>query len=801
MDSRIITSIGLISIALLGSSCQRQELEQPQSGKAVIVFSAHAENDATKASIAENETSATFIWTAEDAVGISDGTAIYKAAVKAEDAGKASAGFTVTESVPNPAAVTFAGYPYSVMTATAVTYPAVYENYTSGAIVSPMLAIVPEGNVADGTYDYGDVAFKHIGGMVKVAAKVPAEADAMVFTANGDVKINGTAAVKAGLTEKDIIENTWKAGEWTEGTSSVEFRFAAAAAETEMIFFVPLPEGTAFTAEGFSISLKKAGAEMAAATFPFETGYTVGRAKILRGLEIGAESNEPVSVEVKMNTETLKEYAPTKVVMYNDADGIKAATAVTAVPESVNRFQAKANQSVKFTVLPSDYNMEDFWVVVELKRTGSDNHLLYIPTKHSNVEFKSGGNVVVDLSGLSAEMNDAPWFAAGEARLLPATGVAYGEANTYFIQCKNGSTYTGATYTENANIPDEVTIDYRARGNFLNAEIPEGVTFDWFKLSNGTLYTARTAGWESSGVVIKDKFTIVHNEAAKTVTVKNTGAYAGAPILVMKKGEKILWAWSFWNVAADGTSIEPVTVGDYKFAPMEIGQPTTDGAKWIANKNGTKPDPIYRFTHLYQFGRYAPIFWTSYWSLDGIFGSAGNLPAIASQVTFEESLANPVGFIVNQTVSKEDAKWCSDDHRDLWGPNMTTKEGNKTIYDPCPKGWRIPSVPALNAIVAQGKSFDITANGYRYMKSGDLVFPIAGYVQAKIASSNRPTNYSNGEAGNGTLGTVWGNVIGNQAQRLYWQHFEDETKQVFKVSTMNASNATPVRCIVDTENR
>ncbi len=803
MNNRIITAIGIAAILLSGASCQRQELNPDQTGHAGVTFTANGENNVSKAGINEGETEASFVWAASDAIGVSDGTNLYKADLKAADAGKESAAFAVTETVANPASLTFAGFPHANMTATTVSYPASYSNYVSGAVLSPMLAVLPEGEAkAQEGYDYGDISFKHIGGMVKVVVpNVPEGTDAMVFTANGDVKINGTATVKAGLTEKDILENTWKSAEWAEGTSSVEFKFTALTAAADMVFFVPVPEGTTFTTEGFSVTLKAGGTEVSTKAFPFKSGYTIGRAKILRGVEL----DSPVTVEVKMNTETLKEYAPTKLVMYNDADGIKASTAVTvtAIPSSINRFQAKSNQSFTLSVLPSDYNMEDFWVVVELKRTGSDNHLLYIPTKHSNVEFKSGGKVTVDLSGLSVEMNDADWYVAGDLRLATATGYAYGDANTYFIQCKNGSTYTGATYTVNADIPDEVTIDYRARGNFFNVEDPEGVTFDWFKLKNGTVYTPRITGYEASGVVINNNFTITHNEAARTVTVKNTGAYAGAPVLVMKKGDKILWAWSFWNIAADGTSIEPIDVGSYKFAPMDIGQPTTNAATWIANKSGSNPDVIFRMTHLYQYGRYAPVFWTTFWSVDGLDDANGNFPCLASQLTMEEALANPVGYIIKKEYNTEDSKWSSEMPTDIWGSNATSKEGYKTVYDPCPKGWRVPSIASLKALASQDKTVDISTNGNRHFKAGDMVLQIAGYVQAKRNKDNgRPTNYSNGTAGNGTIGSMWGNVMGtNQAQRFYWQCGSDGTVTNFKVASMNASNATPVRCIVDTENR
>ncbi len=540
--------------------------------------------------------------------------------------------------------------------------------------------------------------------------------------------------------------------------------------------------------------------------------------------------------QVKLASSSLGDLAPKTVTIWDDSGnpmaggfnievssmtvtlletGKKSKVAVSATTPS--KFSETASQNFYIQILPGDYSSKELWIAIDLE--DAEGKITTIPVKKSGLVFTAGETTLIDLGDLSYASNDAAWYAAGETRLLTGNQVAYGEANTYLIQCKDGNTYTGATYQENSEIPDEVVIDYRARGNFSNAVAPEGVTFEWAQISSG-VYTPRVADYEASGVVIKDKFTITHDAANYTVKVKNTGAYAGAPILLMKKGNDILWAWSFWNIAADGTKLTPVTVGNYQFAPMDIGQPTTNAEKWIANSTKAgNPDVMFRLHHYYQFGRPIPIFWTTTWSLDGAPFEAtsqaqyatgiGNVPAIPSQMTLTESLANPVGFIVKTEINTVDARWCSDEIKDIWGTNDNTKEGVKSIYDPCPKGWRLPSWKALNTVASQTPTWNVATNGDCHLVVGGLKLVLAGRLQAKRSSASSygaPTNYgmgNNGKIANCKHLALWANVAGStQGQSLYVEYnTNDVAKSSFRMGTFDYSQANPVRCIVDTDNR
>ncbi len=835
-----IYSIASLAAALLASvSCQKAELSDPSdlSGSNVR-FTAFAEEAKTRTTMVEETESAHITWLGSDLIDLSDGTNKYSFKVADSDAGKAVAGFTAQETVSDPASLTFAMYPHrgsgEGANASELKYPGAHNADATDKIYAPMLAVL--GTPTDdgaGNYDFGKLDFKHVGGFVKVELlNLPAGVKSVVFTALDNVVINGKVTVNhADLTAENLVskieDGSWKSGDWN-GNSVVTFNLGAATAEGDnQNIYVPLPAGTTFTTSGFSVELKnEAGEVVESKTFPFKKEYTVARARMLRGVKFDCD-NRLVTMNICLDvtdhqTYALREYAPTKVMIYKDADGKDAETAKLLEISEPTRFMATAKQTYSIQVLPSDYSNQDFRVVVELKRLVGDLHKLYISKKVTAQTLAQGAILAVDMKDMAVDnANDPSWYKSGDARLTPAVGVAYGDANTYFIQCKNGQTYNGATYTANDNIPDEVVIDYRARGNFFEAEIPEGVTFEWFKLNN-KVYTARTDKWGASNAD-PTAYTITHDPANYTVTVKNIGAYAGAPILLMKKGDKTLWAWSFWNVAADGTSIDPVTVGSYQFASMDIGQPTTNAELWVANKAGSNPDPIYRMTHLYQWGRYAPVLWTSWFAIDGeVFSKTGQqTPGLLAPVSFEKAMDNPIAFVTSATQT-EAVDWCSELIPDLWGSSaveenwdtsknnnehgFVVKEGAKSIYDPCPKGWRVPSSSALSAFDANEGSADTSTPGYWHWTAGSLVLPIQGYIQAvKLNSSasdyrvlvNGLTENGKPSAGQGR-GMVWGNsrVTSDSQARSFTIN-----DTYFNRAMAKASRACPVRCMVDTDNR
>ena len=513
---------------------------------------------------------------------------------------------------------------------------------------------------------------------------------------------------------------------------------------------------------------------------------------------------------------------------------------INSVSKSIADVSGYTNYSMWLVTLPWDFTDSEVWVVAKFIDLDTNN-IIYVPTKYENAKLKGNAVNVINLTLNEGEHSAAGWYEPIDTRLMAGLGYAYGDQNTYLIQCKNGSTYTGATYTPNANIPDEVKVDIRGRGDFSKVIDVTKATFEWFRIGKyangngaGAVYTPQTNGFGASGVD-PTKYTIDDSTKAQGyITVKNTGAYAGAPILLMKVDNKVVWAWSFWNIAADGTELEGVQIGDVQLANMLIGQPTMKFTTWGANKyvdpnnsSNVYADAVFRFAHMYQWGRAIPTFWRSYWSLNDGDTKTGNAVVYRTNgaIPLADALARPVGIIMSTQEVTDQAKWCSDEYYDLWGASTTnTAAGVKSNYDPCPKGWRVADYKTYKVILDDVNG-DLTkvpyttdaeypgAPGFLY-NGGALHFLAPGNANAKTASNGRlATNGGNVNAKSASCitQTTWTNYVGSatgaQAQALFNGNVtvkidgQNVTQRQFRFGGYNRSTAMPVRCQKDADNR
>lgn len=430
-----------------------------------------------------------------------------------------------------------------------------------------------------------------------------------------------------------------------------------------------------------------------------------------------------------------------------------------------------AQKDIWLTVLPA--NLSGKTVTLTYNITTPDE-TFEVSTNLPGVQLEQGKAYSLDRTGF----DPVPGFCPIDTRIRAGEGHAYGQANTFLIQCKDGSTYTGGSYRENPDIPCSVIIDYRVRGDRSTAVIPDGVTFGWANKTFGTtankdlMYLPRYTDYNNSNVD-PTGFTFDVDAENYTVTVTNVSAHAGSPILLMMKSGKILWGWTFWNIAADGTELAVETLNSYQLANMDIGQPTTNKEAWCANLSGSNPDPLWRMTYKYQWGRYLPTFWQSYWSLRIPNTSfSGNIPAIEGPVSMEEALAHPYGLIVPEAsaVNNTITDWLDTADGALWG-NLSADQNNvgkKTIYDPCPKGWRVPDFYNLQSR-RYGESWSaVTTDGYYgWGAASGTFFPAVGVILNKIgnlsASEARIASAGGNNTGKSAAGGWWTNYVSQDA--------------------------------------
>ena len=483
-------------------------------------------------------------------------------------------------------------------------------------------------------------------------------------------------------------------------------------------------------------------------------------------------------------------------------------------------------QEIVFAVKAADLSGQEIDIAFELTKDG-ENYT--IPVGFKGKQLATGSVNSFNFSNLS-NTQCVPWYEPHDTRLMAGAGYAYGEANCYFIQCKNG-TYTGATYVNNPVIQSIVNIDYRARGDFRYVSNPTGVSFTWMKLGNtnestatgtGAIYTMRVSAANGSDPTA---FSFNPNPDDYSITVTNDNAYAGAPVLLMVKDKKILWGWAFWNIAADGTQLVKIPIkkgSSTKILNMDIGQATSNLDLW-AQSLGTSPttnDPIGRTIFRYQWGRFLPMFFNTYNSLDVNGGQRGNVPAIVGPLSMKESLEHPCGLIVaSATTSASINDWLTETDNTLWG-NTSTDDANtigtKTIYDPCPKGYRVCdrytfSVLRYNNTWTRSGvgNNNVTAPdtyGHCYYianisETETAVFPFSGYFTEKtVVSTNNNVVMAGGM---GTNYGIWWSNFGNNDYCLYLssQNADSPAVSELKTAANPKARAVSVRCQVDEYNR
>ena len=174
----------------------------------------------------------------------------------------------------------------------------------------------------------------------------------------------------------------------------------------------------------------------------------------------------------------------------------------------------------------------------------------------------------------------------------------------------------------------------------------------------------------------------------------------------------ILWSWHIWIPATKVVS----TTHNFWSTPM---MDRNLGAL-VAAKVG-EPTPAESFGMSYQWGRKDPFVGPKSPSSGSNATVAGaEVTQIDATMTVEESIQNPT--VIGHT---NDADWLPAPDNTLWQNDV------KTIYDPCPAGYKIPArdktQPLMDDLSLIAGWAEDAANGYVTFGDPLAVFPVCGY--------------------------------------------------------------------------
>lgn len=227
-----------------------------------------------------------------------------------------------------------------------------------------------------------------------------------------------------------------------------------------------------------------------------------------------------------------------------------------------------------------------------------------------------------------------------------------------------------------------------------------------------------------------------------------------ALIAAVDENDNIIWSWHIWIPASDIQDI-----GDYKVSSSYI-QDRNLGAIVPTEVPGSGNVDLRSVGLYYQWGRKDP-FVGYKWGKESIEpkvsgDAARSMSTVTAAITVEESIAKPTTFVAFK------GDWLSGHDASLWGNG-----GDKTIYDPCPAGYRVPDYNAGDPLwqqVVNLDDFSISANDSgHWWKLGSAVFPMSGCYDYDGGISHpfdRTWLWNNKANSNADYG---------EAQYIYWE--------------------------------
>ena len=288
------------------------------------------------------------------------------------------------------------------------------------------------------------------------------------------------------------------------------------------------------------------------------------------------------------------------------------------------------------------------------------------------------------------------------------------------------------------------------------------------KLSSGCVYFTTAGNLESAAPVVEANALIGVTEG-KNQSVVEEGS-----------GANVAWSWHIWS-----TSYDPSVTGGthtHKTRPISGNasynnvpqRPVAVMTRNLGAANNTQGN-VGSFGLLYQWGRKDPFV--------GASSSAANTTTFATSTrstwptatgsgdvtnVINMAVKSPVTFLLQRNTTQYD--WLGDTYanqRDnLWGnPNKTTKtpnteQGAKSIYDPCPPGWRVAPQDTWTNFTKTGlntstaSDFNVSSGGFNIGWNFYYEGTATGYTVYYPAAGYRASTTGALDAV-GTEGVVW----------------------------------------------
>ena len=502
-----------------------------------------------------------------------------------------------------------------------------------------------------------------------------------------------------------------------------------------------------------------------------------------------------------------------ELTVTNSGDYVKS---TLATPVSVS---ANTAQPVWVTALPGDLSENTVYAIVHMTGAEGTEHAtetVTLPVRLNRAGALPAGSVTeITLPSLTKSLAPA-WYEPIETRYIAAYGEGwcYGPENTVIFTSYNKAQ----------------PVEFKARGNFMKVREPKYLKVKYLNGINdctsplgvvidGATTTTYAAG---SGAETFTEVSLKSNYIAE-IAVDNhkfltgIGAVGYISALEVKDADhNTIWGTNLWLV------LKPINTIQYTNGKIMDRNLGVDELGNVASFRSTG--------NYFQWGRPFAL-----QSQSNVYAKKYFTKADAVAVTsLDVSAANPYTlYYYATTASRKD--WYYGDGtntkenslNDLWGnPDGEAKSGEKSIYDPCPQGYRVVSPAILAEILGDAAYYTTdthdsesmqtltkTTSYDTYFISKNAVWSFAGaytcdgynsginwkqYGRLYTYSSNKnpkvsgPTNVCAYWSNASTTGST------THSQCFYYTALNAEGKYD---SSFSRARALPVRCMVDTEDR
>ena len=250
--------------------------------------------------------------------------------------------------------------------------------------------------------------------------------------------------------------------------------------------------------------------------------------------------------------------------------------------------------------------------------------------------------------------------------------------------------------------------------------------------------------WESDSKVVENVL-----YADSRISFSTGNARGNAVIGLFDITDNCIWSWHIWSVDYDPASTAQTYVSGAVFMDRNLGAITTDCTQ-----------PASRGLY-YQWGRKDPfihpascnsdererVVYTEGFAFNVSYPRNAGTESPYDVMTVEWSIAHPTTFMSDAMYEDWEewtsvVDWLYNHHPNLWG-NVTTSNNNiskvslKSIYDPCPVGWKVPSPEDFAGIerVSQSSPYYVTIH---YNGNSTTNIPIGGtFVETRFMNNGQ----------------------------------------------------------------